>query len=64
MTECEAVAAGLTVVAAEALLLPPTVPMVGAPTGKVGVAPDPRWVTAQEEAEVEQELELFADWDY
>jgi hypothetical protein len=63
MTEREAIGEGLTVIKAEALKLPPAVPMVGAPMGKLNVTPDPQWVAAQEEAEAEQLYELYADWD-
>ena len=63
MTEREAIGEGLTVIKAEALKLPPAVPMVGAPMGRMDVASDPRWAAAQEEAEVEQLCELYADWD-
>jgi hypothetical protein len=63
MTECEAIGEGLAIIKAEALKLPASVPMVGAPMGRLDIAPDPRWVAAQEEAEAEQEMELYADWD-
>jgi hypothetical protein len=62
MTEREAISEGLAIIKAEALKLPPTVPMVGAPMGRLDIAPDPRWLAAQEEAEAEQELEAYADW--
>lgn len=66
MTECEAIEAGLVIIKAEALKLPASVPMVGAPMGRVDVAPDPRWLAAQEEAEAEQAsaAEEYADWDW